>query len=181
MALHWQSLSATRLHVVDLDGARWTSGQRRRRGRSRAVTIPVELGGDVRDLATIERWLVAGIDRVFLGTAATERTSSRACRLFRHGSRRRGCAQQAHRGAGWRSIPASPRRVRARIIEAGVYALAYTDVSRWDMRANVEAEGGNRRAAPHGADVLAGGMGPSMTRHAATLWAFCRDHWSGAV
>ena len=72
MALHWQSLGAPRLHVVDLDGAR--SGEQVNAPAVQAIvealTIPVELGGGVRDLQTIERWLDIGVERVFLGTAA---------------------------------------------------------------------------------------------------------------
>jgi phosphoribosylformimino-5-aminoimidazole carboxamide ribotide isomerase len=59
VALHWESQGATRLHVVDLDGAR--SGEQVNatavRGIVEAVGIPVELGGGVRDIETIERWV----------------------------------------------------------------------------------------------------------------------------
>ncbi|HLF72663.1 MAG TPA: HisA/HisF-related TIM barrel protein, partial [Dehalococcoidia bacterium] len=70
MALRWQSAGAVRLHVVDLDGAR--SGEQANAAAVRAiveaVSLPVELGGGVRDIDTVERWLAAGVERVFLGT-----------------------------------------------------------------------------------------------------------------
>src|SRR4051794_18138951 len=72
MARRCQSLGAPRLHVVDLDGAR--SGEQANAAAVReilaAVSVPVELGGGIRDMQTVERWLEAGLDRVYLGTAA---------------------------------------------------------------------------------------------------------------
>ena len=63
---------APRLHVVDLDGAR--DGLQANAGAVEAivaaVSIPVELGGGVRDLDTVAHWVERGVDRVFLGTAA---------------------------------------------------------------------------------------------------------------
>jgi phosphoribosylformimino-5-aminoimidazole carboxamide ribotide isomerase len=63
------------LHLVDLDGA--FAGKPMNRAAVEAilaaVEIPVQLGGGIRDLATIEAWLNAGVARVILGTAAVER------------------------------------------------------------------------------------------------------------
>ncbi len=66
---------ASRLHVVDLDGAR--EGLTRnedalRRILDAAADLPVQLGGGIRDLARIEALLDLGLDRVILGTAALE-------------------------------------------------------------------------------------------------------------
>ena len=72
VARRWQGLGAPRLHVVDLDGAR--SGEQANAGAVRAivdaVSVPVQLGGGVRDLDAVSNWLRAGVDRVFLGTMA---------------------------------------------------------------------------------------------------------------
>jgi phosphoribosylformimino-5-aminoimidazole carboxamide ribotide isomerase len=136
MALHWQSLGATRLHVVDLDGAR--DGRQVNAEAIEAVvgtvSIPVELGGGVRDLATVERWLVAGIDRVFLGTAAVTdpQLVVDACRSF---PRRVAAGADARDGRiamrGW-VVDSGEGLVDfvRRVIDAGVCAVAYTDVSR---------------------------------------------------
>jgi phosphoribosylformimino-5-aminoimidazole carboxamide ribotide isomerase len=72
MARHWVSLGASRLHVVDLDGAR--------EGRpvqlsliaaiARAAAVPVELGGGLRRIEHVGSALAAGVERVVLGTAA---------------------------------------------------------------------------------------------------------------
>ena len=60
------------LHVVDLDGA--FAGRPVNRGAIEAIVaaveVPVQLGGGVRELATLEAWLAAGISRIVLGTAA---------------------------------------------------------------------------------------------------------------
>jgi phosphoribosylformimino-5-aminoimidazole carboxamide ribotide isomerase len=75
MARHWESLGATRLHVVDLEGAK--------EGRpcqldtvatiARAVQIPIELGGGIRTEEMARQALDTGVDRVILGSAALDR------------------------------------------------------------------------------------------------------------
>jgi len=72
MAEKWISLGARFLHVVDLDGAR--EGLPRNRTAIRAIarksSVPVEVGGGIRDLAAVEDYFSSGIQRVILGTAA---------------------------------------------------------------------------------------------------------------
>jgi len=70
----WQEQGASRLHLVDLDGAR--SGQPVNdavvRAITAALTIPVQLGGGVRSAKRAEELLASGLDRVILGTVAVE-------------------------------------------------------------------------------------------------------------
>ena len=86
MAMEWQSLGATRLHIVDLDGA--ATGKLKNlniiTGIANALWIPVQVGGGIRQLETIERLLKIGVDRIILGTAAVENPNlvQEACRLF---------------------------------------------------------------------------------------------------
>ncbi|MFC2799885.1 MAG: HisA/HisF-related TIM barrel protein, partial [Anaeroglobus sp.] len=70
----WEEMGAQYLHVVDLDGALQGETKNREAIRSilRAVRIPVELGGGLRSLESVERALTAGIQRVILGSAAVE-------------------------------------------------------------------------------------------------------------
>jgi phosphoribosylformimino-5-aminoimidazole carboxamide ribotide isomerase len=87
MALKWQSMGAPRLHIVDLDGAR--------DGKlvnleiineiTKALLIPVQLGGGVRDIESVEKLLKLGVERVILGTAAVESPDlvAETCRRFR--------------------------------------------------------------------------------------------------
>lgn len=72
MAAHWESEGATRLHLVDLDGARDGRPVNVEAVRSilTRVRIPCQLGGGVRDEATVKTWLDAGLERVIIGTQA---------------------------------------------------------------------------------------------------------------
>ncbi len=72
MAKRWVSQGAVRIHLVDLDGAK--TGQpvnvEAVRQIVQQVGVPCQLGGGVRDQATIAAWLEAGLDRVVIGTQA---------------------------------------------------------------------------------------------------------------
>ena len=72
MAAHWEVEGAARIHLVDLDGAKAgrpvnVEAVRAILGR---VAVPCQLGGGVRDEATIAAWLDAGLERVIVGTRA---------------------------------------------------------------------------------------------------------------
>ena len=73
-ALRWQQEGAARLHVVDLDGARMGSPQNLDVIRQivRRVTIPVQLGGGIRNAEVAGRMLNIGVDRVILGTSVAQ-------------------------------------------------------------------------------------------------------------
>jgi phosphoribosylformimino-5-aminoimidazole carboxamide ribotide isomerase len=86
MARHWVDEGGQALHLVDLDGARsgqvenWKSIEQ----ILSAVSVPCELGGGIRDEATIERLLELGLERLVLGTSAIARTDwfRQMCRHF---------------------------------------------------------------------------------------------------
>lgn len=89
MARRWQDLGAQRLHVVDLDGA---VGGRPANALAieaicRALTIPVQLGGGVRDLLGLEQTLALGVDRVILGTLAAKDPMTALFLAHRHPGR----------------------------------------------------------------------------------------------
>src|SRR3954454_23441980 len=72
MALRWESEGAARIHLVDLDGAkegRPVNVEAVRRILA-SVGVPCQLGGGIRDEATIAAWLEAGLERVVVGTQA---------------------------------------------------------------------------------------------------------------
>lgn len=73
-ALNWQQLGGKRLHIVDLEGA--VQGEPRNidavRRILKVVEVPVQVGGGIRRLQTIEHLLRLGVQRVILGTAAVE-------------------------------------------------------------------------------------------------------------
>ena len=72
MAEHWQNLGARYLHIVDLDGAR--EGEPRHFSQIEAMvsqlSIPVQIGGGIRSIDTIQTYRSCGVDRVIVGTAA---------------------------------------------------------------------------------------------------------------
>jgi len=73
-AMKWQSLGAMRLHIVDLDGAATGNLQNLNIISEIANTllIPVQVGGGIREIKTIERLFKNGVDRVILSTSAVE-------------------------------------------------------------------------------------------------------------
>ena len=74
VALHWVEEGASRLHVIDLDGAK--AGSPVNAGIIGKIAsnaeVPVQLGGGIRDVATARAAVAQGIERVILGTAAVE-------------------------------------------------------------------------------------------------------------
>ncbi len=72
IAKRWKDEGATRLHIVDLDGARMGTPQNRDIVRDiiRRVGLPVQLGGGIRSGEFADRMLAIGVDRVIFGTAA---------------------------------------------------------------------------------------------------------------
>ena len=85
-ALKWQQAGAELLHLVDLDGA--FAGQPKNKAAIeailKAITIPAQLGGGIRDIPTIEAYLALGLSRVIIGTAAQRNPQLviDACRQF---------------------------------------------------------------------------------------------------
>ena len=75
-AAGWLGQGARRLHVIDLNGA--ASGRPKNEQAIRAITaavgekVPIQLGGGIRDLDTIEKYLDAGVSYVIIGTAAVK-------------------------------------------------------------------------------------------------------------
>jgi len=76
MAKHWTKQGARRLHLIDLNGA--FAGRPRNEAAIKAIVqavgdaVPVQLGGGIRDLDTIERYLDDGVSYVIVGTAAVK-------------------------------------------------------------------------------------------------------------
>ena len=82
-AMRWQEAGAAWVHVVDLDGA--FDGRPRNDAvitrMIAALRVPVEVGGGIRDLETMRRYLEAGAARVILGTAAASAPTCCATRV----------------------------------------------------------------------------------------------------
>jgi phosphoribosylformimino-5-aminoimidazole carboxamide ribotide isomerase len=169
MARHWHSLGARRLHVVDLDGARTGEAVNADavRAIAGAVDIPVELGGGVRDMASIGRWLDAGVERVYLGTAAITDPELvvEACEKY---PGRIAAGADARNGRiavrGWEAESDQDVLTFARrMVTAGVVAISYTNVSRDGTFAGPDVEGTRELIEALGRTetqiILAGGVG----------------------
>jgi len=124
------------LHIVDLDGA--FAGKPVNAEAVRAIVkrikLPIQLGGGIRDIRTVEGWLEAGIRRVIIGTAAVKDPSfvREAARRF-PGQVAVGIDARDGRVAvdGWASLSEmSAEELGLRFQDAGVAAIIYTDISR---------------------------------------------------
>ena len=124
------------LHVVDLNGA--FAGKPVNGAAVEAIlgalSIPVQLGGGIRDLATIETWLGKGIRRVILGTVAVRNPElvREACRAF-PGRIAVGIDAKGGKVAveGWaETSELTAADLAARFEDAGVAAIIYTDIER---------------------------------------------------
>ena len=142
-ARSWQERGARWLHVVDLDGA-FDGAAKRRAVVARicaALTIPVQLGGGIRDLETARAHLDAGVTRCIIGTLALEKpeTFAALCRAF---PGRVGVSLDAEGGRlksrGWvADTGLSVDDVLPRLQDDGAAFIIYTDIDRDGMQSGV--------------------------------------------
>jgi phosphoribosylformimino-5-aminoimidazole carboxamide ribotide isomerase len=148
MARHWASQGARRLHIVDLNGA--VAGRPKNekviREMIKAVgeATPIELGGGIRDLDTIESYLDAGVTYVVIGTAAVKNPGflSDAAYAF-PGHIIAGLDAKDGKVAveGWSKMTGHDVVDLAKKYEDyGVEALVYTDIGRDGMLTGVNIE-----------------------------------------
>jgi phosphoribosylformimino-5-aminoimidazole carboxamide ribotide isomerase len=185
-ALSWQEQGGELLHIVDLDGA--FAGVPRNREAIRAiveaVAIPTELGGGIRDLATIEAYLELGIGRVILGTVAKENPAlvAEACRLF---PGRIVVGIDARDGQvavrGWADVTEKRAADLAREMEGyGVEAIIYTDIARDGMMQGPNIEATRQLAEAISIPVIASG-GVSCLDDIARLMAIESSGVTGVI
>ncbi len=165
-AVAWEQAGCRYLHVVDLDGA--FAGQARNEAAVAAivaaVSVPVQLGGGIRDMAAIERWLGAGVTRIILGSAALKnpalvREACRACpgRIVVGIDARRGMVAVE----GWaETSDVTALDLARRVEDAGVAAVVFTDIARDGMLAGLNLDEVFACAAATSVPVIAsGGVG----------------------
>ncbi len=135
----WQDAGCDYLHVVDLNGA--FAGRPVNHEAVAAIlaaaTVPVQLGGGIRDMAGVARWIEAGVTRVILGSAALKNPAlvREACRAF---PGRVVVGIDARDGMvaaeGWAETSGvSAIELALRFEDAGVAAIIYTDIARDGM------------------------------------------------
>jgi len=146
MARHWESKGAERLHVVDLNGAVkgipfhqsliWDIVQ--------SLHIPIEVGGGIRDLETIETYLSSGVEWVILGTAAfsNRQLVEKACQRF---PKRiiLGIDAKGERVAirGWKEeVSLGAIDLAGQFEGLGLSAIIFTDIDRDGMSTGLNSE-----------------------------------------
>jgi phosphoribosylformimino-5-aminoimidazole carboxamide ribotide isomerase len=138
MAAHWVKQGARRLHVVDLNGA--AAGKPKNESAIKAIVtavgnqIPIQLGGGIRDAATLQAWLDRGVDRVIIGTAAVRDPAlvRDAARKF-PGRVAVGLDSRDGKVAveGWaRTSALAALDLARRFEDAGVAVIIHTDIAR---------------------------------------------------
>jgi phosphoribosylformimino-5-aminoimidazole carboxamide ribotide isomerase len=163
MAKDWESKGAERLHVVDLNGA--VMGKPIHRSLIKEITqslrIPIEVGGGIRDIATVEGYLSSGARWVILGTAAFQNRSlvEEACRQF---PERIILGIDARRGKvaiqGWNEVVSLEAVDLSKQFEGkGLSAIIFTDVERDGMSTGLNFESTRNLARSTSIPVIASG------------------------
>jgi len=165
MAKHWAAQGARRLHIVDLNGA--VAGRPKNEKVIREMIaavgeqVPIEVGGGIRDLDTIESYLDAGVTYIVIGTAAVKNPGflSDACYAF-PGHIIAGLDAKDGKVAveGWSKLTGHDVVDLAKKYEEyGIEALIYTDIGRDGMMSGVNIDATLRLAQATKTPIIASG------------------------
>jgi len=188
MAQHWLELGAQRLHLVDLNGA--VAGVPKNELAIREIVsvigeeIPVQLGGGIRDLDTIERYLDDGISYVIIGSAAVKNPGflHDACTAF-PGHIIVGLDAKDGKVAveGWSKVTKHDViDLAKRFEDYGVESVVYTDIGRDGMLSGVNIEATVRLAQALTIPVIASG-GVTNLDDVRNLCAVANEGIMGAI
>ncbi|HFC8522302.1 TPA: 1-(5-phosphoribosyl)-5-[(5-phosphoribosylamino)methylideneamino]imidazole-4-carboxamide isomerase [Neisseria subflava] len=188
MALHWRNQGARRLHLVDLNGAfagvPQNSPAIKEILAAVAKDIPVQLGGGIRDLGTIEKYLDLGLTDVIIGTAAVKNPEfvREACKAF-PGQIIVGLDAKDGMVAidGWATVTEHHVvDLAKRFEDDGVNSIVYTDIGRDGMMSGVNIEATVKLAQLVNIPIIAsGGLTNLDDVHA--LCAVEKEGVSGAI
>jgi phosphoribosylformimino-5-aminoimidazole carboxamide ribotide isomerase len=165
MAKHWAAQGARRLHIVDLNGA--VAGRPKNEKVIREMIaavgeqVPIQVGGGIRDLDTIESYLDAGVTYIVIGTAAVKNPGflSDACYAF-PGHIIAGLDAKDGKVAveGWSKLTGHDVVDLAKKYEEfGIEALIYTDIGRDGMMSGVNIDATLRLAQATKTPIIASG------------------------
>ncbi|WP_022955166.1 1-(5-phosphoribosyl)-5-[(5-phosphoribosylamino)methylideneamino]imidazole-4-carboxamide isomerase [Perlucidibaca piscinae] len=164
VAAQWVEQGARRLHLVDLNGAfagEPVNGEIVRAIATRWPQLPVQIGGGIRSLETIEAYVRAGVSYVILGTKAVKEPSfvRDACKAF---PGRVIVGIDAKDGwvatDGWAEVSSVQAVDLAKQFKAdGISAIVYTDIARDGMMQGVNVEATAKLARDSGLPIIASG------------------------
>ncbi len=165
-AKEFEDLGFKFLHIVDLDGAiaGETANEESVKNILKSIKIPTQLGGGIRSIKTIEKWLSLGVSRVILGTVAAKNPQLviEACKKFPEkivvgiDSKNGFVATE-----GWvETSEISTLELAKKFEDCGVSAIIYTDISRDGTLSGADFEGTKNLAQNLKIPVIAsGGIG----------------------
>ncbi len=142
-ALHWQEAGAKWMHVVDLDGAFGgrAASYKIVADMCQALSIPVQIGGGIRDMQTAQNYIDAGVQRLIIGTIALEEPKifAELCTAF---PGKTGISLDADNGRlktkGWlEDSDKTIEEVLPRLQDMGAAFVIYTDIARDGMQSGV--------------------------------------------
>lgn len=163
MAINWENQGAKFLHLVDLDGAK--TGQPRNQEViieiANKIKIPVQVGGGIRDIKTVENYMNNGIKRVIIGTAGINDRAFLEKVLLTYGEKIV-VGIDAKDGMvainGWiDKSDLDAIEFAQNMQEIGVKTIIYTDISRDGMLTGPNFEAMNQMAKSVSIDVIASG------------------------
>jgi phosphoribosylformimino-5-aminoimidazole carboxamide ribotide isomerase len=163
-ALEWAGQGARRLHLVDLNGAfegEPVNGDAIESIVDAVPQLPVQIGGGIRDMQTIERYLKRGVRWVIIGTAAVKDPEfvRAACKEYPDHIVVGIDAKQGRVATdGWAEVSEMEATTLAREFEAaGVSAIVYTDIDRDGMMQGVNVEATREMARASSIPIIASG------------------------
>lgn len=169
VAVQWEACGATYLHLVDLDGALKGHSVNRQAIQEviRQVHIPVQLGGGIRTLETVDSMLELGVTRVIIGTKAVESPEFIETLIRRFGSEHIVIGVDARDGKvaiqGWEQVSSLYASDLCRMMkEIGVEHIVYTDISRDGMLSGPNVASTRNLTLETGLDIIASGGVSSM-------------------
>jgi len=163
VAMRWQAAGARRIHIVDLDGSLAGTPRNREviRRIASEITVPIELGGGIRDLDTIESYFDAGIRYAILGSVALKKPELVGAASAKFPGRvivgidaRDGMVAVE----GWtEATTRSAVELAGSFKQFNLDSIIYTDINRDGMETGVNLEATRKLAESVGIPVIASG------------------------
>jgi len=147
MAKKWQDEGANRIHIIDLDGARTGIPKNIKVIESicKALKIPIQVGGGIRNMDTMKQLIDFGVDRIILGTTAVKNPNTLAAMCAKFGSHiivSSDAKDNKVAAEGWTQVSKKDIKTLAQeAVGLGVKRFVYTDISRDGMLTGPNLEG----------------------------------------